>query len=237
MRVLIVEDVADEAATFAEMVRSRGHEPTVAATAEDAIRCLSAGSLDAVLLDLYLPGRPGLDLLRALSDRQPSIPVVAMSGLATEEEARQSLRLGAVEFLPKPLTVDRLGLVLDFVELGGLASRVETRMAAADRRRYPRVALSLDVVFGHEDGPRPRETGWTTDVSPFGMRLRGPAGLPQAGDLVRLRFQPADGQPAISVLSLVVRREAGAAAASFVDLTGEDFRRLKALVDRRTGSA
>jgi len=237
MRVLIVEDVPDEAETFAEMVRSQGHEPTVAPTAEDAIRCLSGGPLDAVLLDLCLPGMTGLDLLRALSDRQPPIPVVAMSGVATEEEALQSLRLGAVEFLPKPLTVDRLGLVLDFVQLGGLVRRVGERMAAVNRRRYPRVALSLDVVFVHEGGLQPRGTGWTTDVSPFGMRLRGPADLPQPGDLVRISFQPPDGQPAISVLSLVVRRDTEGAAASFVDLTADDFRRLKAVVDRRTGSA
>jgi CheY-like chemotaxis protein len=230
MRVLIVEDVRDEAETFADMVRSQGHVPTVALTAENALECLSASPLDAILLDLYLPGMAGLELLRVLSDRQPHIPVVAISGVSTEEEARLSLDLGAVEFLSKPLTLDRLQLVLDVVELGSLARRLGERLATVNRRRYPRVALSLDV--GVEREGIPWGCGVTTDLSPFGMRMSVPPGQLQPGELVRITFQPPDGQPPISVLSLIVRRETRVAAANFIDLIADDFRRLRSLVDR-----
>jgi CheY-like chemotaxis protein len=235
MRVLIVEDAPDEAETFAELLRSQGHVPTVVPTAEAALACLSASPLDAILLDLCLPGMPGLDLLESLAARRPPIPVVAISGVATELEARRSLELGAVEFLPKPVTGDRLQLVLDFVQLGVLARRVGDRLAAENRRRYPRVALVVDVGVAGEGGPSC--WGLTTDLSPFGMRLRVPPRHLEPGDVVRLTFQPPDGQEPITVLSLVVRREDQAAAASFVDLTSRDFQRLKVFVDQRTGPA
>jgi CheY-like chemotaxis protein len=235
MRVLIVEDVAGEAELFAEMVRSQGHVPAVALTAEDAVEHLASAPPDAVLLDLHLPGMRGLDLMRALSERHPSIPVIAMSGVATEDEAQQSLALGAVEFLTRPVGPDRLRLVLDFLALGALARGLGDRVAPVNRRRYPRIALSVDVRVEQEAALW--QPGWTTDLSPFGIRFRVPVRTLRPGHLVRLAFEPPDGQPGMSVLSLVVRLDAEDAAASFIDLTAGDFRRLRALVDDRAGSA
>lgn len=235
MRVLIVEDVPEVAETLADMVRSQGHVPTVALTAEDALARLTETPLDAVLLDLHLPGMRGLDLLRTLSERHPAIPVVVMSGVATEDEARQSLALGAVEFLPKPLNPERLQLVLEFVALGALARRLGDRAGPVNRRRYPRIALSLDVRVEQEGALW--QPGWATDLSPFGIRFRVPVRNLRPGHLVQVTFELPDGQPGISVLSVVVRLDDEAAAANFIDLTAGDFGRLRALVDRRARSA
>jgi CheY-like chemotaxis protein len=230
MRVLIVEDVPAEAELFADLVAHRGHDPIVAASAEAALESLDAGRPDAVLLDVVLPGMSGLDLLRIVREQRRGLPVVAMSGLATEEDARRCLALGAVEFLPKPLTVDRLEMVLDLLEARLLDRADAPGTRAASRRRYARAPVPLDVTLEDLKG------GWwharAVDVSPFGVKVR-PASPTAPGSTMRLTFTPPDGEGRIVVLSLVVRQDPDGQAFAFVNLTGPDFERLKRLVDAR----
>lgn len=232
MRVLIVEDLADQAEVVADMVRSQGHDPIVVATAEAALEVLRTSLPDAVLLDLYLPGMKGEEFLRDLSARRLSVPVVAVSGVASEEEARRSLELGAVEFLPKPFRLHDLQLLLQFLELGLFTRRLDEDLAKVNRRRSPRLTVSLEVRVDQPSGER--LLGESVDLSPFGLKIRLAARV-QPNGVVRLLFSPPDGDAPISVLSLVVREDPDGPALSFVDLTQPDFQRLKRLVDARHG--
>ena len=230
MRVLIVEDTPAEAKTFADLVAHHGHQPIVTASAEAALDSLVATSPDAVLLDIFLPGMSGLEFLRVLSERRQRLPVVAMSGVGSEAEARQALELGAVEFLPKPLSTDQLGVVLDFLELQVLTRRFTEDVMRLNQRRYPRVEVSLDVKVEKLAGGH--STGRSVDLSPFGLKVRS-AGELEPGGTVRLLFRPPDGDPLISVLSLLVRKDPDGQAFAFVNLTNPDFVRLKKFVDSR----
>lgn len=229
MRVLIVEDMPAEAETFSDLVAHHGHEPIVAASAEAALESLAASSPDAVLLDIVLPGMSGLEFLRILSERRQRVPVVAMSGVASEADARRSLELGAVEFVPKPVSVDQLGMVLDFLELQVLTRRFTEDVLRLNQRRYPRVEVSLDVKVEQPAGALP---GRSVDLSPFGVKLRSAEAL-EPGGTVRLSFSPPDGDPLISVLSVLVRKDSDGHAFTFVNLTNPDFIRLKKFVDSR----
>jgi CheY-like chemotaxis protein len=230
MQVLIVEDRPAEAESSADLVSQHGHQPTIVRSAEAALDSLTVSPPDAILLEMYLPGMSGLEFLRVLSDRRQRCPVVAMSGAVSEAEARQSLKLGAVEFLPKPLSVDQLGVVLDFLELQVLTRRFTEDVMKLNRRRYPRMAISLDVQV--EDAAAGAAAGRAVDLSPFGLKVRS-AGEVAPGSTVRLSFRPPDGEPLISVLSLLVRRDPDGDAFTFINLTNPDFLRLKKLVDSR----
>ena len=230
MRVLIVEDRVTEAEAFADQVSHHGHQPVVVRSAEAALDSLTVSPPDAILLEMYLPGMSGLEFLRVLSERQQRLPVVAMSGAASEAEARQSLKLGAVEFLPKPLSPDQLTVVLDFLELQVLTRRFTEDVVRLNQRRYPRVQVSLDVKV--EKPGTGLSDGRAVDLSPFGVKVRSAADV-EPGGTVRLSFAPPDGEPLISVLSLVVRRDPDGHAFTFVNLTNPDFLRLKKFVDSR----
>lgn len=230
MRVLIVEDAPAEVKTLADMVAHHGHHAIVAASAETALDSIALSTPDAVLLEIVLPGMSGLEFLRLLSERQKRLPVVAISGVASEAEARQALELGAVEFLPKPLTQDQLGIVLDFLELQVLTRRFTEDVLRINQRRYPRVQVSLDVKV---EGPTAGQSrGRSVDLSPFGLKVRSGAEV-EPGGIVRLSFSPPDGDPLISVLSLMVRKDPDGHAFTFVNLTNPDFIRLKKFVDSR----
>lgn len=228
MRVLIVEDAPAEAELFADLVALHGHDPIVAGSAEAALDCLTASAPDAVLLDLSLPGMNGVEFLQALAERHQAVPVVAISGVATEDQAKSCLRLGAVEFLPKPLAVNQLEMLLDFLEAGVLTGRFAEELSVPNRRRYPRVKAALDITM--EDLAGDRWEGQSVDLSPFGVKVRSVAKL-DPGRIVRLSFAMAAGEARISVLSLLVRRDADGQAFAFVNLTSPDFTRLRQFVD------
>ena len=230
MRVLIVEDAPAEAELFADLVAHHGHDPIVAPSAEAALDTLAVSSPDAVLLDIYLPGLSGLELLQILSARKQRCPVVVISGVATEDQARRCPELGAVEFLPKPLTVDQVELLLDFLEAQLLTRRFTEDLQRVNRRRYARVKASLEVTL--EDLSGGRWQGQSVDLSPFGLKLRSATQV-QPGGTVRLSFRPGDGESLISVQSLLVRKDSDGQAFTFVNLTNPDFQRLQKFVDAR----
>ncbi len=230
MRVLIVEETPAEAELYADLITQHGHDPVVAASAEAALDSLAVNRPDAVLLDLFLPGMSGVEFLQVLSERRLPVPVVAISGVANEAEARRSLELGAVEFLPKPVPVNQLEMILDFLELQVLTRQFTEDLLKLSRRRYPRVEVSLEVRVDEPTAGQLRAQ--SVDLSPFGLKLRSAAQVPPGGT-VRLSFRPADGEPLISVQSLLVRKDFDGQAFTFVNLTNPDFQRLQKFVDAR----
>ncbi len=234
MRVLIVEDIPDEAELVADMVAHHGHDPLLAATAEVAIDRLTVSPPDAVILDMSLPGMGGLELLQIIRESFRELPVVAISPVATEDEALRCLRLGAMDFLPKPFSVAQIGIVLDRLQAQLRTSRRTEDTYKVDRRRYPRVNVSVEVTV---EGLMGREWQcYSVNLSPFGIKLRGAGDVPPRRT-AQLSFALRDGTPPISVLALLVRADPDGQAFAFIDLIKPDFNRLKNLVDSRLALA
>jgi two-component system nitrogen regulation response regulator NtrX len=109
--ILIVDDEANIRSTLKGALGREGYQvddaPSVAAA-----RALLRDAYDVVLLDVWFPGESGLDLLAEIHDQAPETSVVMMSGHANVETAVQATRLGAFDFLEKPLSLDRLLVVL-----------------------------------------------------------------------------------------------------------------------------
>ena len=116
MRVLVVEDDPLLCDVLRDFLYELGHEPVVTHCAEDALARMGLELPDAVLLDIYLPGISGLDFLQLQTTRESRIPIVAISGMAAESQARECVQLGAVDFLPKPVELERLREVLTCLE-------------------------------------------------------------------------------------------------------------------------
>ena len=112
-RLLIVEDKESLAHMLREAVEADGFEPDVAANGSDAIRWLAEGRrYAAVLTDLRLPGADGIAVLRQAKESDPDLPVIVMTAFGTIENAVQAMKLGAFDFIQKPIDVDHLGILL-----------------------------------------------------------------------------------------------------------------------------
>lgn len=112
-RLLIVEDKASLAEMLREAVQADGFEPDVASSGTQAIRWLAEGRrYVAVLTDLRLPGADGIAVLRQARESDPDCPVIVMTAFGTIENAVEAMKLGAYDFVQKPVDVDHLAILL-----------------------------------------------------------------------------------------------------------------------------
>ena len=113
--LLIVDDEANTLASLSRAFRLAGHEATVCDNAGRALELAKSQSFDLILSDVVMPGKDGLSLLEELKQQGVTAPVVMMSGQAHIEMAVRATRLGALDFLEKPISSDKLLLTVDNV--------------------------------------------------------------------------------------------------------------------------
>ena len=229
MRVLVVEDEPDLGDVFRDFLLELGHQPLVVRSAEAALGQLETERPDAIILDVHLPGMSGLDFLQLRPVKALGVPIVAVSGVVTESQARECLQLGAVDFVGKPVPLDRLNEVLTYLEPLAM-SRLAERAPREDRRRRPRAPFALPVRVIEYSGAEHQAT--TIELGVAGMKARLPASLAPRS-VVKLAFTPPDGGPALSVMALVMRVDPDGHAFAFVNLSEPETERIRGLVERR----
>ncbi|HKR62406.1 MAG TPA: response regulator, partial [Thermoanaerobaculia bacterium] len=112
-RLLIVEDKESLALMLSEAVQADGFEPEIASSGSLAMRWLAEGRrYVAVLTDLRLPGADGIAVLRQAKESDPDCPVIVMTAFGTIENAVEAMKLGAYDFVQKPVDVDHLSILL-----------------------------------------------------------------------------------------------------------------------------
>jgi two-component system, NtrC family, nitrogen regulation response regulator NtrX len=111
--LLIVDDEANTLASLSRAFRLAGHEATVCDNAAKALELAKAQEFDLILSDVVMPGKDGLALLEEMKRQGVSAPVVMMSGQAHIEMAVRATRLGALDFLEKPISSDKLLLTAE----------------------------------------------------------------------------------------------------------------------------
>jgi len=113
--LLIIDDDANTLASLARAFRMAGHEATVCDSAVRALELVKAQRFDLIFSDVVMPGKDGISFLEDLRALGLSTPTVMISGQASVEMAVRATRLGAVDFLEKPLSTDKLLLTVDNV--------------------------------------------------------------------------------------------------------------------------
>src|SRR3984957_661291 len=111
--LLIVDDEANTLASLSRAFRLAGHEATVCDNAAKALELAKAESFDMILSDVVMPGKDGLSLLEELKRQGVTAPGVMMSGQAHIEMAVKATKLGAIDFLEKPISSDKLLLTVE----------------------------------------------------------------------------------------------------------------------------
>lgn len=107
-RILVVDDEEEIRTLLSRFFTKKNYKVRTAETAEEAIGVLERERVDAVLLDINLPGTSGLDALRKIRASWPGLPVVMISGQDDEEVAKETLKAGAFDYVVKPLNFDYL---------------------------------------------------------------------------------------------------------------------------------
>ncbi len=151
-RVLVVDDERFFREAITDVLSGAGVECVLAASGEEALEQAQEPSVGVVVLDLQLPDLHGLEVFRRLRERRPDLRVIILSAHTDQDNVLEALRLGAFDYLAKPLHEEELGLaVRRALETFGLASGWSHL-----RARIGRLESTLEELWGRvraEDGP------------------------------------------------------------------------------------
>jgi two-component system nitrogen regulation response regulator NtrX len=108
--ILVVDDEPSILKALQGILEDEGYEILLADSGEEALGIVREKPVDLVFLDIWLPGRDGVEVLKETKETHPNLPVIMMSGHGTIETAVNSTRLGAYDFIEKPLSLDKIVL-------------------------------------------------------------------------------------------------------------------------------
>jgi DNA-binding NtrC family response regulator len=126
-KVLMVDDEEDFVNTLSERMKMRDLDSDVALDGEQALQRVEDDIPDVMVLDLKMPGIDGLEVLRRVKKAYPQIPVIILTGHGSEKDEAEARRLGAFEYLQKPVDIEKLVKIMR----KAYKSKVENTMAAA----------------------------------------------------------------------------------------------------------
>ncbi len=110
--ILIVDDEKNILQTLAPILQDEGYEISTAENGTDALRLVREESPVVVLLDIWLPDIDGIEVLKKIKEQQPEVIVIMMSGHGTIETAVKATKLGAYDFIEKPLSMEKVSLIV-----------------------------------------------------------------------------------------------------------------------------
>jgi two-component system nitrogen regulation response regulator NtrX len=144
-KILITDDEPSIRSTLSQILEDEGHKTTLCESGEEAIAQFAREEFDLAILDLWLPGIDGLSVLERLKSSNAAPPVIVISGHGNIDAAVKAIRLGAYDFLEKPLSLERVLLTVNHA-LADSKLREQVR----DLRREQ---ISLEeLLIGESDG-------------------------------------------------------------------------------------
>jgi two-component system nitrogen regulation response regulator NtrX len=139
-RILVVDDEAAIRDSLRMILEYEGYDVTAAATGEEGIAIIEREAPDLVFLDIKMPGMDGLDVLQKLRHLVEVTPIVVISGHATISTAVEATRLGAFDFIEKPLASERV--------LVTVRNAIDSRRLRTENRSYRRDAEKRYQIVG-----------------------------------------------------------------------------------------
>jgi len=147
--ILIIEDDALVRKTLASQLAKQGFEVVAAGTGEEGVRAFVESAPDLVLLDVRLPDTDGLDVLRRIKDKNRRAVILVMTAFDDMKTTVEAIKLGAFEYLVKPLDATELELTIDKAfQVRALEEKV-SYLVEEKQKEY-----TIDNIIGRSAGMR-----------------------------------------------------------------------------------
>ena len=112
-KILIIDDEEGIRFTFNKFLTAREYEVSTAKDFDEAMKCISETDFDVIFADIILRGKTGIDILREIKSKALNCPVIMITGYPNIETASEAIRLGAFDYIPKPVQKDVLFHTID----------------------------------------------------------------------------------------------------------------------------
>jgi PAS domain S-box-containing protein len=163
-RILLIDDESNIRLTLKHFLSQEGHEAETAVDYDDALPMISESDFDLIISDIILGGKSGIDVLREVNERNLSCPVIMITGAPDFKTATDALRLGAFDYITKPVKKDEL------LHVTGMALRHKSLIDEKEKYR-----LHLETIFGNinEGIITVDREGRVTDINSSVMKICG----------------------------------------------------------------
>ncbi|HEX6162408.1 MAG TPA: sigma-54 dependent transcriptional regulator [Vicinamibacterales bacterium] len=139
-RILVIDDDAEIRKSFKMTLEYAGYDVVLAATGEEGVKLVEQEAPDLVFCDIKMPGMDGLDVLQKLQHLKDVMPIVVITGNAEIQTAVEATRLGAFDFIEKPVSSERM--------LVSVRNAVDTRRLKTENKSYRRDAEKKYQIVG-----------------------------------------------------------------------------------------
>lgn len=139
-RILVVDDEPIVCKSCVKVLEPENYSVTTTQSGREGSEKGVTGDFDVVIVDLKMPDVDGMQVLRAIKEKQPEVEVIVITGYSTVSTAVEAMKLGAIDYLPKPFTPDELSVVVD--------KAFEKRELIAENRQ---LREELEEKFGLEN--------------------------------------------------------------------------------------
>jgi len=112
-KLLIVDDEKRVRESMVRLLRRKGYNAEVAESGTEALEKIRSESFDLLVVDIKMPGMDGLEMLRRAKKINPEIMAIILTAYGTPDREIEARRLGVLEFVRKPMTIDNLAKVID----------------------------------------------------------------------------------------------------------------------------
>lgn len=129
IKLLLVDDETEFVKTLAERLKMRELDSEIALTGEEALEIVGRQPPDVMVLDLKMPGIDGMEVLRVIKKAHPHVQVVMLTGHGSEKDEKEARRLGAFDYLQKPVAMEKLVKIVK--EAYSYKNNLEKTMMAA----------------------------------------------------------------------------------------------------------
>ena len=142
VKILVVDDEANICQNVKKILSKKNYEVTTALNAEEALEKLAKDSFALLISDIVMPGKNGLELLKLAKQQWPLTKAMIMTAYASTDTAMKSIRLGALDYIPKPFTPDELR-----TKVGQALSGELSEVRASDAEKDLIDVIDLDAPF------------------------------------------------------------------------------------------
>ena len=148
-RILVIDDEPGVCFASEKFLKGEGHSPVICANAEDALARIADEPPDLIITDLRLPGMSGIDLLEKVRKEGRNMPVIMITAHGTMKVAVEAMRLGAYEYLVKPIDLDEAKIHID--------RALETSRKS---REIEKLQNELSELYGAAEAPSRTWRSW-----------------------------------------------------------------------------
>lgn len=164
IRIMVVDDEAGICRNVEKILTKNNYQVTSAGSAAEALAMLAEKPFELVISDIVMPEMNGLELLKSLKSQWPATKAVMMTAYASTDTAVKAIRLGALDYLPKPFTPDELRNLVEQALTGKL---VEAKVSPAEKEALH--IIDVDIPFDVDEVARATGEIYAKSIGPSDM--------------------------------------------------------------------